>query len=101
MKEDIYYLLTKIPKGKVATYGQLASMLGNPGLSRYVGNVLHQNPDGDRYPCYKVVNSRGMLSSRYAFGGMEAQAERLRADGIEVTDGKVDLAICKWDPSLS
>lgn len=92
MKEKIYTFLQTIPRGKVATYGQIAGMLGNVRLARYVGNVLHQNPDGEKYPCYKVVNSRGELSSAYAFGGMEGQARRLTADGVEVKNGKVDLA---------
>ena len=101
MKEKVFFLLTRIPKGKVVTYGQLAAMLGNPGLSRYVGNVLHRNPDGERYPCYKVVNSQGKLSAHYAFGGMDAQAERLRQEGIPVEKGRVDLAVYRWDPHLS
>lgn len=84
------YLLT-IPKGKVVTYGQIAEALGCPGGARAVGNALHQNPDGTKYPCYKVVNSRGELSGRFAFGGIMIQQERLEADGIEVVGNRVDL----------
>ena len=91
MKEKVYACLTRIPKGKVVTYGQIAEMLGNRKLARVVGNHLHRNEDPDRYPCYKVVNSRGELSRAYAFGGMEAQARLLRLDGIAVDNGKVDL----------
>ena len=98
MKERLYCLLKQIPKGKVVTYGQLAAMLGNPGLSRHVGNLLHQNPDGDGVPCYKVVNSQGKLSQRYAFGGLSAQAERLIAEGIQVENGAVDLSLYRWHP---
>ena len=88
---DVYDYLTSIPKGKVVTYGQIAEHLGNKWLARAVGNALHKNPDGDKYPCYKVVNSKGQLSPAYAFGGIEAQKRRLEADGIEVTDYAVDL----------
>lgn len=84
------YLLT-IPSGKVVTYGQVAFAVGHPFASRAVGNALHKNPDGDLYPCYKVVNASGCLAADFVFGGVEAQAARLRADGIEVEDGKVDL----------
>lgn len=56
-----------------------------------VGNALHLNSDGDKYPCYKVVNSKGRLSVNYAFGGIEAQKKRLEQEGIEVIDFKADL----------
>lgn len=56
-----------------------------------VGNALHKNPDPDHIPCYRVVNSKGELSGAFAFGGSNEQANRLRADGIEVTGNKVDL----------
>lgn len=87
----IYNYLTTIPKGKVVTYGQIAEYLGNKHLARAVGNALHKNPDGDKYPCYKVVNSKGQLSPAYAFGGIEEQKRRLEADGIEVVNYAVDL----------
>ncbi len=90
-RQKLYGLLTAIPCGRVATYGWLAKQLGDVRLARAVGNALHRNPDGDRYPCYKVVNSRGALSRAYAFGGMEEQKRRLEADGIVVVRGKVDL----------
>ena len=80
-----------IPKGKVVTYGQIAEYLGNKKLARTVGNILHKNPDGDKYPCYKVVNSKGYLSKNYSFGGIKKQKEKLEADGILVTNYKVDL----------
>ena len=87
----IYEAVQKIPRGKVATYGQVAAMAGNPKMSRAVGNALHKNPDPDGTPCYRVVNSKGELSGEFAFGGAGAQAKLLEADGIEVVDGKVDL----------
>lgn len=88
---ELYRFLTVVPRGKVATYGQLAEMLGNKNYARAVGNALHSNPDGDKYPCYKVVNSKGKLSTAYAFGGIEAHKERLEADGIIVENYKVNL----------
>ena len=87
----IYDAVCNIPKGKVATYGQVAALAGNPKMPRAVGNALHKNPDPDRIPCYRVVNSKGELSGAFAFGGKNVQAERLIADGIEVVNGRVDL----------
>ena len=92
-RTEVYSLLAKLPQGKVVTYGQLAEMLGNRNLARAVGNALHANPDGDSYPCYKVVNAQGCLSQAYAFGGKEAQQRRLEAEGIAVQNGKVDLSL--------
>ncbi len=91
MKEKVYNYLLTVPKGKVTTYGKIAEYLGNKKLSRVVGNILHNNPDGNKYPCYKVVNSRGNLSEHYAFGGIEEQKRRLENDGITVVDNRVDL----------
>ena len=88
----IYEAVKQIPRGKVATYGQVASMAGNPKMSRAVGNALHKNPDPENIPCYRVVNAKGELSGAFAFGGADVQANLLRADGIEVIDNKVDLA---------
>ena len=87
----IYEAVKKIPKGKVATYGQVAAMAGNPRMARAVGNALHKNPDPESIPCYRVVNGKGELAGEFAFGGAGEQAKLLIADGIEVVNGKVDL----------
>lgn len=87
----IYEAVKKIPKEKVATYGQIAEMAGDRKMARAVGNALHKNPDPDSIPCYRVVNAKGELSGEFAFGGKNAQAKLLMADGIEVVDGKVNL----------
>lgn len=87
----IYEAVKKIPKGRVATYGKVAEMAGNPRMSRAVGNALHKNPDPAHIPCYRVVNSKGELAGAFAFGGENVQKKLLEADGIEVINGKVDL----------
>ena len=91
LKEKIYNYLLTIPKGKVVTYKQIAEYLGNPKLPRVVGNILHKNPNENKYPCYKVVNSKGNLSRNFAFGGIEKQKEKLEADDIKVINYAVDL----------
>lgn len=87
----IYEAVKKIPRGKVATYGQIAQMAGDKKMCRAVGNALHKNPDPDGIPCYRVVNSKGQCSGSFAFGGEAEQEKLLMADGIEVIDGRVDL----------
>lgn len=96
LSKKVYEYLTKIPKGKVVTYKQVAESLGNKGLARVVGSTLHKNPDGDKYPCYKVLNSKGELAEAFVFGGKEVQKERLEKDGIKVINNKVDLSIYQW-----
>ena len=96
-KQSVYEFLAAIPKGKVVTYGQIAVFLGNANYARTVGNILHENPDGEKYPCYKVVNAQGKLAEHYAFGGLDGQKQRLEEDEIVVKDGKVDLKVYKWE----
>ena len=88
----IYEAVKRIPKGKVATYGQVAEMAGDKKMARAVGNALHKNPDPEHIPCFRVVNAKGELAGAFAFGGEDAQAKRLEEDGVEVIDGKVDLS---------
>ena len=89
----IYEAVKQIPKGHVATYGQVAAMAGNPKMSRAVGNALHKNPDPENIPCFRVVNAKGELAEAFAFGGEGKQAKLLEEDGVVVVDGKVDLDV--------
>ncbi len=92
----IYEAVKKIPYGKVATYGQIAALAGDEKMARAVGNALHKNPDPENVPCFRVVNSKGELAGEFAFGGSGAQAKLLRAEGIVVKDGRVDLERFQW-----
>ncbi|HPF29041.1 MAG TPA: methylated-DNA--[protein]-cysteine S-methyltransferase [Lachnospiraceae bacterium] len=87
----IYEAVQRIPKGKVASYGQVAEMAGDRKMARAVGNALHHNPDPENIPCYRVVNAKGELAGAFAFGGENVQAMLLQQDGIEVKNGKVDM----------
>ena len=87
----IYEAVKKIPKGKVATYGQVAEMAGDRNMARAVGNALHKNPEPGVIPCHRVVSAKGMLAGEFAFGGVGEQAKLLEAEGVRVVDGKVDL----------
>ena len=95
--ELIYDVVRRIPYGRVATYGQIAMLAGNPRWSRVVGYALHVNPDPDNIPCYRVVNRLGEPSSAFAFGGINEQIALLQNEGIEFTDGRVDLEKYLWD----
>ncbi|MGN1106183.1 MAG: MGMT family protein [Huintestinicola sp.] len=97
MKEKVFEFLLTIPKGNVVTYGQIAEYLGNKRAARAVGNILHHNPDENKYPCYKVVDSKGNLSKSFAFGGSDKQKEKLEAEGIEVVSYRVDLNRYQWN----
>lgn len=87
----IYAAVKMIPKGKVATYGQVAALAGNPKMSRAVGNALHKNPEPGIIPCHRVVDSKGHLAHEFAFGGAGVQERLLKEEGVEVTNGTVNL----------
>ena len=96
--ERIYEVVKRIPFGKVATYGQIALLAGNPRWARVVGYALHVNPSPNEIPCFRVVNREGRLSSAFAFGGENQQRVLLEAEGVQfLPDGKVDLEHFLWD----
>ncbi|MCM1335108.1 MAG: methylated-DNA--[protein]-cysteine S-methyltransferase [Bacteroides sp.] len=84
--EMIYAVVAMIPYGKVASYGQIARLAGNPRWSRVVGYALHVNPDPARIPCFRVVNRFGEVSEAFAFGGGNRQVELLAAEGVAFDD---------------
>lgn len=84
--QRIYEVVKRIPKGKVATYGQVALAAGNPRWARVVGYALHCNPDPESIPCYRVVNREGRVSPAFVFGGQNVQIELLKNDGVVFSD---------------
>ena len=97
--EIIYSVVRQIPRGRVASYGQVAALAGNPRWSRVVGYALHVNPDPEVIPCYRVVTKNGGLSEAFAFGGINVQRELLERDGVEFTpDGRVVMEKYRWKP---
>lgn len=91
LAEIIYAAVRQIPRGKVASYSQIAALAGNCNLRRYVGNALHKNPSNAVTPCHRVVNAKGFCSGSFAFGGPDAQRSKLEAEGVCFVDGHVDL----------
>ena len=97
--EKIYEQVKVIPKGKVATYGQIALMAGNPRWSRVVGYALHSNPEPGIIPCHRVVNKEGKLAKAFAFGGENVQRDMLKREGVTfIDDNTVDLEKCRYLP---
>ena len=97
--DEVYSVVIHIPKGKVATYGQIARILASPKASRAVGYALHFNPSPGVIPCHRVVNREGRLAPAFAFGGQEVQASLLKKEGVNVNaDFTVDLGKYLWDP---
>ena len=93
-KEKVYQAVALVPKGRVASYAQIAELAGFPGAARAVGNAIHLNSDPAKVPCHRVVCTDGALGSGYAFGGPVKQMERLLDEGVTFKDGKVDIARC-------
>ncbi len=98
--EKIYEVVKRIPKGKVATYGYVALLAGNPRLARVVGYALHNNPAPMVIPCHRVVNREGKVAEAFVFGGGNAQRDLLEKEGIVFEkDGTVDLEKYGWHDS--
>lgn len=95
--EKIYDVVKQIPKGYVATYGQVAALAGNRRWARVVGYALHVNPNPDEVPCYRVVTKEGRVSEAFAFGGENRQVELLKADGVKFKDGHVIMEEFQWE----
>jgi len=97
--KKVYEVVERIPEGKVATYGQIARLIGEPRKSKIVGWALHSNPRPGEIPCHRVVNRNGELSGAFAFGGMEMQKKLLENEGIIFNkDGKINLEKYLWKP---
>ena len=90
--EKVYAAVRLIPRGSVATYGQIAAAIGNKRLARVVGYALHVNPESGVIPCHRVVKRDGEVSSAFAFGGANRQVELLKAEGVGfLDDSHVDM----------
>ncbi len=90
--EKIYEVVKSIPEGKVATYGQVALLAGNPRWARVVGHALHVNPYPGIIPCHRVVNREGGVAPGFAFGGEGIQRQLLESEGIVFEpNGRIDL----------
>jgi len=85
--EKVYEIVSKIPNGKVMTYGGVAEALGNNGLARAVGNSLNRNPNPIKVPCHRVIKSDGRVGE-YA-NGVEKKIRLLKGEGIVIKNGRI------------
>ncbi|MCR4277261.1 MAG: MGMT family protein [Candidatus Roizmanbacteria bacterium] len=96
-KEKVYKICSSIPKGKVATYGQLAELAGKPKAARAVGGFMRTNPSAPIVPCHRVVASDGRLTGYSGIGGIAQKKKMLIIEGVFFKNNKVDLAISRWE----
>ena len=95
--KSVWGVVSTIPSGKVATYGQIAKILGTKD-ARKVGWALHANSD-PKIPCHRVVNKEGGVAPNFAFDGWKEQKRRLIFEGVEFIDEmRVDLNKFLWGP---
>jgi len=94
--EIVYKIVARIPKGKVATYGQIAKIARSPGAARAVGMCMQKNRDTHKVPCHRVVAYDGSLTG-YAFGnGIPTKKKLLEAEGVAFKGKRVDLRVSGW-----
>jgi methylated-DNA-protein-cysteine methyltransferase related protein len=97
--QRIYAVVRRIPKGRVATYGQVAALAGIAGHARQVGYALHALPDRSTVPWHRVVNASGGISVRSLPGGELIQQQLLAREGVLLNArGRVPLAQTRWAP---
>ena len=96
-KQKVYHIASKIPQGKVMTYGQLAAAAGNKKAARAVGMLMAKNPDRNIVPCHRVVASNGELTG-YSYGkGVTTKMAMLKKEGVQFINGRVDLSKSKFN----
>lgn len=94
--KKVYKITCQIPKGKVATYGQIAKLAGSQGAARAVGGLMARNPDAPHTPCHRVVASDGSLHGYSGEGGIKTKKQILLSEGVKFKGEKVDLEKCGW-----
>ncbi len=98
--ERVYFVVRKIPFGKVTSYGAIAKYLGSPQSSRVVGWAMNNSHYKNNIPAHRVVNRNGMLTGKHHFSGTNLMKELLENEGIKVVDNVVlDFEKFFWDPS--
>ena len=98
LRDRIYAVVARIPRGRVATYGQVAALAGAPRHARQVGYALYDTPSGTRLPWHRVINARGEISPRSEPGWEAFQRRLLEAEGVRFRRGRVDLDLYRWEP---
>jgi len=98
--DGIWRVVAAIPRGRVATYGQVANLAGLPRGARRVGWALGRAPAALRLPWHRVVAAGGRIALPEGSASRRTQIARLRADGVPVANGRVSLRLFQWSPGL-
>lgn len=92
----VHDAVRSVPSGRVASYGAIAELAGHPGAARAAGAVLRTLPDGSDVPWWRVISARGELTIPRAGHGRSLQRRLLEQEGVELDDGRVDMARFGW-----
>jgi len=99
--ERVVEIIRQVPRGKVATYGQIAALAGSPRAAIMVGQILHNSSETLDLPWQRVINAQGYISTTCLEHPAALQATLLRHDGVQVTEQaglfKIDLKKYRWD----
>ncbi|WP_424683302.1 MGMT family protein [Frateuria sp. YIM B11624] len=96
----VYEAIAAIPRGRVASYGAIAARAGLPGRARLVGKLLGETPEGMELPWYRVLRASGQIALPPGSRGFREQCRLLRAEGVEVVNGRVPLSRFGLDADL-
>jgi methylated-DNA-protein-cysteine methyltransferase-like protein len=94
----LYLTLAQVPEGRVVSYGQLAELAGLGRAARWVGRALSQLPEGSSLPWHRVLGADGRLSLPVGSASGDEQRARLRAEGLTITNNRVDIRRHGWRP---
>ena len=94
LKQSIWQVVASIPEGRIATYGQVASMAGQPGRARWVGRLLSELPEATTLPWHRAVNASGQITNPHAM----TQMRRLALEGIKINNLRISLKQHQWQP---
>lgn len=97
-EKRIWAVAARIPRGRVATYGQVAAEAGLPRRARFVGRALGMAPAAMKLPWHRVIGAPGRIAFPAGSEAFREQARRLKAEGVEVVKGKISLARFRWRP---
>ncbi len=97
----IWQTVAVVPKGKVASYGQIADLAGLPGRARLVGKALGLAPKEMKLPWYRILRSSGQLAFKQGSGNAERQKGLLQEENVLIMNNRVKLAVFGWQPELS
>jgi len=97
LNEIIWQTVALIPKGKIATYGQVARLAGYPSHARYVGSTLKKLPKNSKLPWFRVINAQGKISFPLGSDAYVRQYDLLTQEGIKFNNDKISLKRYRWD----